>query len=176
VDTENLFAVAKLRQRGVSVVYISHFLEECQRVCDRYTVLRDGESVGAGAMAGVELSEIIRLMVGREVKDIYPRLPHALGRARSAGISRTQLQAFFTQALCSPVLTAHPTEIRRKSSIDREMEIARLLDERDRIGSGGTGGQPPGSAARRAHPACPVGGSWWRHAPLLSSLANGWDC
>ena len=46
---------------------------------------------------------------------------------------RDQLQAFFAHALCSPVLTAHPTEVRRKSSIDREMEIARLLDERDRI-------------------------------------------
>ena len=42
-------------------------------------------------------------------------------------------QDFFDRALCSPVLTAHPTEIRRKSSIDREMEIARLLDERDRV-------------------------------------------
>ena len=80
VDTENLFAViGKLRQRGVSIVYISHFLEECQRVCDRYTVLRDGESVGAGEMRRASLSEIIRLMVGREIKDIYPRTPHLLG-------------------------------------------------------------------------------------------------
>jgi len=60
-------------------------------------------------------------------------MAYALGRAREAGISRAQLEAFFDHALCSPVLTAHPTEIRRKSSIDREMEIARLLDERDRI-------------------------------------------
>ncbi|MBI4324137.1 MAG: sugar ABC transporter ATP-binding protein [Chloroflexi bacterium] len=81
VDTENLFAVIRrLRERGVSIVYISHFLEECQRVCDRYTVLRDGESVGAGDMAGADLNEIIRLMVGREIKDIYPRLPHPLGK------------------------------------------------------------------------------------------------
>lgn len=80
VDTENLFAVIeRLRKRGVSVVYISHFLEECQRLCDRYTVLRDGESVGTGAMRDVALPEIIRLMVGREIQDIYPRTPHALG-------------------------------------------------------------------------------------------------
>jgi ribose transport system ATP-binding protein len=80
VDTENLFLViGKLRQRGVSVVYISHFLEECQRVCDRFTVLRDGESVGAGDMRGTSLGDIIRLMVGREIKDIYPRTPHDLG-------------------------------------------------------------------------------------------------
>ena len=60
-------------------------------------------------------------------------MAYALGRAAKAGISRERLQSFFTRALCSAVLTAHPTEIRRKSSIDREMEIARLLDERDRV-------------------------------------------
>jgi phosphoenolpyruvate carboxylase len=60
-------------------------------------------------------------------------MAYALGRAREAGVSREQLAAFFEDALCSPVLTAHPTEIRRKSTIDREMDIARLLDERDRV-------------------------------------------
>jgi phosphoenolpyruvate carboxylase len=60
-------------------------------------------------------------------------MAHALQRAKDAGIGRDRLQAFFDHALVSPVLTAHPTEVRRKSSIDREMEIARLLDERDRI-------------------------------------------
>ncbi len=74
VDAENLFAVIeRLSRRGVSVVYISHFLEECQRVCQRYTVLRDGETVGTGNLKSVALSEIIQRMVGREVKDIYPR-------------------------------------------------------------------------------------------------------
>ncbi|MCC7374061.1 MAG: sugar ABC transporter ATP-binding protein [Verrucomicrobiales bacterium] len=80
-DAENLFAVVRrLRERGVSVIYISHFLEECQAICDRFTVLRDGESVGAGPMREANLSEIIRLMVGREVTEIYPRLDHALGK------------------------------------------------------------------------------------------------
>jgi phosphoenolpyruvate carboxylase len=60
-------------------------------------------------------------------------LAAALARARDASISRARLQAFFDAAFCSPVMTAHPTEIRRRSSIDRELEIARLLDERDRI-------------------------------------------
>ncbi len=58
---------------------------------------------------------------------------YALARAQAAGISRSQLQTFFDNALVSPVLTAHPTEVRRKSTIDREMEVAKLLDERDRI-------------------------------------------
>ena len=80
LDTENLFRViGRLCARGVSVIYISHFLEECQRVCQRYTVLRDGETVGSGDMAVARIEDIIRLMVGRELKDIYPRTPHALG-------------------------------------------------------------------------------------------------
>ncbi len=82
VDAENLFqVVGRLRTRGVSVIYISHFLEECQRLCQRYTVLRDGESVGTGDMASVRLPEIIRLMVGRDLAEIYPRTPHQLGGA-----------------------------------------------------------------------------------------------
>ncbi len=60
-------------------------------------------------------------------------MAYALTRAKAEGTSRDQLQAFFTSALCVAVLTAHPTEIRRRSSIDREMEISRLLDERDRM-------------------------------------------
>lgn len=74
VDIENLFRViGRLRARGVSVIYISHFLEECQRIADRYVVLRDGESVGHGPMAGTPLNHIIRLMVGRDMSEIYPR-------------------------------------------------------------------------------------------------------
>jgi ribose transport system ATP-binding protein len=104
VDAENLFAViGKLRQRGVSVVYISHFLEECQRVCDRYTVLRDGESVGTGEMRGANLADIIRLMVGREIQDIYPRTPHELGSPvlslRSvAGVAKPRSVSFTLRA------------------------------------------------------------------------------
>src|ERR1041384_6798393 len=60
-------------------------------------------------------------------------MAYALGRARQARFSRQQIQDFFDRALCSPVLTAHPPETRRKSSIAREMEIPRLLDERDRV-------------------------------------------
>lgn len=81
VDTQNLFRVIRrLKKRGVSIIYISHFLEECQEVADVFTVLRDGETVGSGKMAGAQLSDIIRMMVGREIQDIYPRRAHSLGR------------------------------------------------------------------------------------------------
>jgi phosphoenolpyruvate carboxylase len=60
-------------------------------------------------------------------------MAHALARARNAGICRSKLQNFFKNAMVCPVLTAHPTEVRRKSTIDREMEVAHLLAERDRL-------------------------------------------
>src|SRR5215470_17042801 len=59
-------------------------------------------------------------------------MERALARAREAGITRDQLEGFFTTAHVTPVLTAHPTEVRRKSMIDREMEVAELLAQRDR--------------------------------------------
>lgn len=57
----------------------------------------------------------------------------ALRRVKAGGATRAMLAAFLQRALVSPVLTAHPTEVRRHSFIDRELDIARLLDERDRI-------------------------------------------
>src|SRR5436190_3973646 len=81
VDMENLFAaIGRLKAGGVSIIYISHFLEECKRIADRYTVLRDGETVGTGEMETAELPEIIHLMVGRELDEIYPAIPHEMGR------------------------------------------------------------------------------------------------
>jgi ribose transport system ATP-binding protein len=73
-DIERLFAlIRRLRDRGISVIYISHFLEEVQEISDRFEVLRDGHSVGGGPTAGTPADEIIARMVGREVDDLYPR-------------------------------------------------------------------------------------------------------
>ena len=60
-------------------------------------------------------------------------LARTLLHARAAGFSAASLREFFASALVSPVLTAHPTEVRRKSTIDREMEIAAVLDRRERV-------------------------------------------
>ncbi|MBV9458383.1 MAG: phosphoenolpyruvate carboxylase, partial [Bradyrhizobium sp.] len=60
-------------------------------------------------------------------------LADTLSHAERAGIGADELRRFFKTALVSPVLTAHPTEVRRKSTMDREMEIASLLDRRERV-------------------------------------------
>jgi ribose transport system ATP-binding protein len=73
-DIVRLFELVKrLRAQGHAIVYISHFLEEVKELSDRFTVLRDGQSVGGGITAGTEPSEIIALMVGRNVEELYPR-------------------------------------------------------------------------------------------------------
>ena len=73
-DIALLFAlVRRLAARGIAVVYISHFLEEVRAVADRFTVLRDGASVGSGRTADVPASALVRMMVGRDVTDLYPR-------------------------------------------------------------------------------------------------------
>jgi len=76
----------------------------------------------------------IRQMRGRGAGGPRPSaLTQTLSHAKAAGLSAAELRRFFRDALVSPVLTAHPTEVRRKSTIDREMEIAALLDRRERV-------------------------------------------
>jgi ribose transport system ATP-binding protein len=82
MDAERLFAVIdRLRQRGMAVVYISHFLEEAQRVAQSYTVLRDGRSVAGGRLEETRLETIIAHMVGRQLKELFPQVPHSAGEA-----------------------------------------------------------------------------------------------
>jgi len=77
-----LFAVVRdLRKNGVGVIYISHRLEEIFALADRVTVLRDGQSVGTHAVGDIDEAGLIRLMVGREVAQIYPAAESAPGRA-----------------------------------------------------------------------------------------------
>ena len=79
-DSLRLFEIIRgLKDQGVSVIYISHFLEEIQRVADTYTVLRDGRSVGSGTMEGTALEDIIQLMVGQKFTQLFPRVEHTVG-------------------------------------------------------------------------------------------------
>src|SRR5215468_3711162 len=78
----------------------------------------------------------IRQMRSRNVAKGAPHagaLAETLAHAQAAGIAPADLRRFFKDALVSPVLTAHPTEVRRKSTMDREMEVAALLDRRERV-------------------------------------------
>lgn len=79
-ETENLFKVIKdLRSAGVSIIYISHRLGEVKELADRVTVLRDGENAGDLAIDEIHHDAMVKLMVGREVSQLYQRTRHDLG-------------------------------------------------------------------------------------------------
>lgn len=79
-DAQKLFEVIRrLRESGIGIIYISHFLEEIRHLCTRYTVLRDGEVAGSGNLDGVTEAQIVSLMVGRNVEDLFPHVPHTPG-------------------------------------------------------------------------------------------------
>jgi ribose transport system ATP-binding protein len=81
-DIRRLFElVRRLKAQGHAIVYISHFLEEVKDISDRFTILRDGRSVGTGETAATSVARMITLMVGREVTDLYPRSPRVAGAA-----------------------------------------------------------------------------------------------
>lgn len=66
---ERLFQViAQLKAKGVSIVYVSHKMDEIFRLCDRVTVLRDGETIGTRDVAATDRAELIRMMVGRSLE------------------------------------------------------------------------------------------------------------
>ena len=72
-EAERLFKViAELKAQGRSVLYISHRLDEIFRICDRVTVMRDGETVATQPVADITKREIIQLMTGRDMTEAYP--------------------------------------------------------------------------------------------------------
>lgn len=82
-EQERLFGIVNaLRREGVAVIYISHRLEEILALADRVTVLRDGQSVASRTRAEVDEATLIRLMVGRDVAQLYPPPESAPGAVR----------------------------------------------------------------------------------------------
>jgi rhamnose transport system ATP-binding protein len=80
VEVERLFAVARrLRDEGRGLVFISHRFDEVFELCDMVTVLRDGAYVDSLAVAETNVDELVALMVGREVGDLFPKAPATVG-------------------------------------------------------------------------------------------------
>ena len=79
-EIEELYElVATLKAQGKAILFISHKFDEIFRIADRYTVFRDGALVGEGAIAEVSEAELVTLMVGRDVSQIFPRRDHNIG-------------------------------------------------------------------------------------------------
>jgi rhamnose transport system ATP-binding protein len=80
VEVERLFSVARsLRDEGRALVFISHRFDEVFELCDTITVMRDGEYIATKPTSGTSVDEIVALMVGREVGDLFPKTPAEIG-------------------------------------------------------------------------------------------------
>lgn len=99
-DVGRLFAmIRRLAGQSIAVIYISHFIEECQKIAEICTVLRDGKTVGTGPTRDLTAQKIVQMMVGREVAELYPRSARKSGEAvltveELAGISKPQSAGF----------------------------------------------------------------------------------
>lgn len=71
--------ISSLKKEGVSIVYISHRMEEIFSICDRITVMRDGKTVDTKAIAATNFDEVVRKMVGRELTDRFPTRNQSVG-------------------------------------------------------------------------------------------------
>jgi ribose transport system ATP-binding protein len=79
-EAEALFSIIdNLRRRGISIVYISHRLEEIFRICDRVTILREGKVVGVHRTDAVDIETVIRGMLGETLREKYPKKKFPLG-------------------------------------------------------------------------------------------------
>ena len=93
-DVEHLFGlIRKFRNQDISVIYISHFLEEVREIADRFTVLRDGQSVANGKIGTVSDEQLIAHMVGRPIENLFPARPSAAGQGRGTFLEAQDLKA-----------------------------------------------------------------------------------
>lgn len=74
--------IASLKKRGVGMIYISHRMEEIFRMCDRITVMRDGRYVGTERVQETNMDQIVKMMVGREIKDRFPKADIKIGEEK----------------------------------------------------------------------------------------------
>lgn len=79
-DVQRLFSIVRLlRERGVGVIYISHRMEEVFMLADRVTVLRDGQYVSTNPVSSVSEGELITMMVGRTIEQLFPKIESVIG-------------------------------------------------------------------------------------------------
>jgi ribose transport system ATP-binding protein len=93
-DLEKLFQVVRsLQAQGIGIIYISHRLREIFELADEVTVLKDGRYVGTRQLADVTMDDLVKMMIGRDLKDVYPKRTQTLGEIllQVKNLSRSKL-------------------------------------------------------------------------------------
>jgi ribose transport system ATP-binding protein len=103
-EKENLFKImARLKEQGVTVIYISHILEDIFFLCDRISVLRDGHLIDTKNKDELDKATVIKMMVGRELNQVYPRIEKTIGEVSFEvhNISHGRMVQNVSFSLCS---------------------------------------------------------------------------
>jgi ABC-type sugar transport system ATPase subunit len=133
-ETEILFAIIRrLRGRGIGAVYISHRLEEILEIADRVTVLRDGRRIDTRPIQAVTLDQIVSMMVGREISDLFRKEEAVIGRPA------LEVRHLSTPDVLDDIsFTLHEGEILGLAGLvgAGRTELARALFGVDRLSSG----------------------------------------
>ena len=150
-EVANLARIIKtLKAEGLSIIFVTHRLEEVFRLCDRFTVLRDGRYVGSGEVADATVEEIIRMMVGRDVAALYGERPipeHGSVALEVEGLTRLRdARDPHAIELIDVTLKAHKGEILGLAGLvgAGRTETARAIFGADKFGRGSirVDGQP----------------------------------
>jgi ribose transport system ATP-binding protein len=152
-EVDRLFTIIeRLRAQGITIVYISHYLQEIERLCDRVTVLRNGRDVGTVAPSTTPAREIARMMVARDIEELFPKRNVALGAPALAvrGLTRAP-------NLHDVSLTVHKGEIVGVTGLlgSGVKELVRVLFALDRPDRGTI--EIDGAAAPLPRPSAAVG-------------------
>ncbi|KAF1048474.1 MAG: Galactose/methyl galactoside import ATP-binding protein MglA [Herbaspirillum frisingense] len=120
-EVEHLFKVMRsLREQGVAIIFISHHLEEIFEICDRITVLRDGDRIGCCEVAEVDYARLVEMMVGRRLENCFPPKPALPGDA-------------------DPVIEVEELQLARGGPVSRfELRAGEILGFAGLVGSGRT--------------------------------------
>jgi len=95
VETEILFKVInRLKESGVSLIYITHRMEEVFEICDRITVLRDGEFIETKQINDTDMNDVVRMMIGREIGERFPTRTSGIGDVLFEVTGLTKLGVF----------------------------------------------------------------------------------
>jgi inositol transport system ATP-binding protein len=155
-EVEKLFRIIRdLKADGISVIFVTHRLEEVIAICDGYTVLRDGKYVGSGRVADTDTDGIIRMMVGREVNALFHHREDATAGEVALSVEGISRRGS-SKDPSATVLADVSFSVRRGEILGiaglvgaGRTEVARLLGADRSIGAQAVDGKPVGSHRRR---------------------------
>lgn len=82
-EVDQLFEIIKkLKAEGIGIIYITHKMDELYRIADRITVYRDGQYIGTENVTDITMDKVVSMMVGRDIKDMYPKVPCEIGEVK----------------------------------------------------------------------------------------------